>query len=92
MQASPHPEDKEIAVALNSSTILSRGAIEAFVGIYNETKESSSTLSNNIRVCLSSILTLLSLYYLCLYLCACAIAGRRADQALLEDRGGSPVQ
>ena len=61
-QASPHPEDKEIEIALNSSTILSRGAIEAFVRVYNEVKESASLQASNIRVRRKEILVLAFLF------------------------------
>jgi hypothetical protein len=53
IQSVPHPEDKEIAVALNSATILSRTAIELFVGVYKESQEAKSSATDgpsNVRV------------------------------------------
>lgn len=38
-QASPAPTDKEIAITLNSATILNRSSIEAFLEQYNSAKE-----------------------------------------------------
>lgn len=52
-QSQPHPEDKEIAISLNSSTVLSRAAIELFVGVYKEAieaKNSDSTNPSSVRV------------------------------------------
>lgn len=61
VQSTPNPEDKEIAVSLNSATILSRTAIGLFVGVYKEALEAKSAAEaaaadgtvaqpNNIRV------------------------------------------
>ena len=41
-QSAPHPTDKEIAVCLNSNTILSRSSIEYFVLMYTSVKEAGT--------------------------------------------------
>ena len=46
-QSAPHPTDKEIAVCLNSNTILSRSAIEYFVLTYNSVKESGTVVQTS---------------------------------------------